>query len=113
MQDKASLQESDKSETIEGLAPTEAVEDQTDEVAASNDNRSEAVDDDANDEAKNLGQKFNRMGMSKIEEMERRIQEEQAMLKARLEARKSVPASAVYFAPPEESKHKSSVATGD
>ena len=31
---------------------------------------------------------FKRLGMDKIEEMERKIQEEQAMLKARLDARK-------------------------
>ena len=49
------------------------------------------------------------MGMSKIEEMERQIQEEQAKLKARLEARKSAPASAIYFVPPEDSKRKGSI----
>ena len=38
--------------------------------------------------------------------MERRIQEEQAMLKARLEARKQVPSSVNLIAP-EENKNRS------
>ena len=40
--------------------------------------------------------------------MERRIHEEQAMLKARLEARKVLPAS-TYLPAPEESKHRVSI----
>ena len=46
------------------------------------------------------------MGMSKIEEMEKKIQEEQARLKARLDARKSAPPSASLVAPEENKFYK-------
>ena len=44
------------------------------------------------------------MGIDKIEEMERKLREEQAMLKARLDARKTGTPTASMIAP-EESKH--------
>ena len=44
------------------------------------------------------------MGIDKIEEMERKLREEQAMLKARLDARKTGTPTSSLIAP-EESKH--------
>ena len=58
----------------------------------------EEEEEDAGAREKQQSLDFKRLGMDKIEEMERRIQEEQAMLKARLEARKKGPSSTAQAA---------------